>query len=89
MRGKIVVEVNGVDMLQAPIGKDGEICVDKKYIDFIVNISNTKIEKNIKKNRPPESSGIYYLRVEKRKHTLQLRANWHRGKIYLEYGVNI
>lgn len=48
-----------------------------------------RLEKNIKKNRPPESSGIYYLRVEKRKHSLQLRANWHRGKIYLEYGVDI
>ena len=48
-----------------------------------------RLEKNIKKKRPPESSGIYYLRVEKRKHSLQLRANWHRGKIYLEYGVNI
>ena len=48
-----------------------------------------RLDKNAKKSRPPTSSGIYSLRVEKRKHSLNLRANWHRGKIYLEYGVDI
>jgi hypothetical protein len=48
-----------------------------------------RLEKNIKKNRAPASNGIYSFRVEKRKHSLHLRANWHRGKLYLEYGVDI
>jgi hypothetical protein len=48
-----------------------------------------RLDKNAKKNSPPTSTGIYRLRVEKRKHSLNLRANWYRGKIYLEYGVNI
>ena len=48
-----------------------------------------RLDKNTKKNRPPASTGIYRLRIEKRKYSLNLRANWYRGKIYLEYGVNI
>jgi len=48
-----------------------------------------RLDKNAKKNSPPASTGIYRLRVEKRKHSLNLRANWYKGKIYLEYGVNI
>jgi hypothetical protein len=48
-----------------------------------------RLDKNTMKNRPPASNGIYRLRVEKRKHSLNLRANWYRGKIYLEYGVDI
>ena len=48
-----------------------------------------RLDKNTKKNPPPASTGIYRLRVEKRKYSLNLRANWYRGKLYLEYGVNI
>ena len=48
-----------------------------------------RLDKYTKKKYPPASTGIYRLRVEKRKHSLNLRANWHRGKIYLEYGVDI
>jgi hypothetical protein len=47
------------------------------------------LDKNAKKNRPPASTGIYRFRVEKRNHSLNLRANWYRGKLYLEYGVNL
>ncbi len=47
------------------------------------------LDKNTKKNHPPASTGIYRLRVEKRKYSLNLRANWYKGKIYVEYGVNI
>jgi hypothetical protein len=48
-----------------------------------------RLDENTKKNQPPASTGIYRLRVEKRKYSLNLRANWYKGKIYLEYGVNI
>ena len=70
----------------------------KDTLELLLSLTDDKIrlkdvlkrlDKNAKKNRPPASTGIYRLRVEKRKHSLNLRANWYRGKIYLEYGVDI
>ena len=43
---KIVIEICSTERLDSPIGKDGLILCDKKYLDLLTNISNEIIIKS-------------------------------------------
>jgi len=48
-RPRIIAEVIGVDCLQMPIGRNGRVLADKKYLDFIVSLTNSKFRDNEKR----------------------------------------
>lgn len=50
-RPRIMVEIIGVDVLQVPLGKNGLVIADKKYLNFILNLANSKFMDNEKKIR--------------------------------------
>jgi tRNA wybutosine-synthesizing protein 3 len=43
--GKMIVEVLGTHNINAPV-KEGKMCVEKKYIEYLVKKANQKFEKN-------------------------------------------
>jgi tRNA wybutosine-synthesizing protein 3 len=46
---KITVELLSTERLNVPIGYDGKIIIDDKYLDFLIRIANDVIEESQKK----------------------------------------
>ena len=46
---KIIVEICSTERLDAPIGKDGLLFCDKRYIQLLIDISNSIMEKSFLK----------------------------------------
>ncbi|MEM0493012.1 MAG: hypothetical protein QXS02_03535 [Candidatus Thermoplasmatota archaeon] len=51
---RITVELSSTERLDAPLGKDGVLFCDQKYIELLVDISNMIIERSNKKIRSLE-----------------------------------
>lgn len=41
--GRFLVEINGTEYLTTPLGKDGNVLVDDKYLKFAVDVGNTML----------------------------------------------
>ena len=49
VKKRIMIEINGVDRLDVPIGKDNKIFADQKYLEFLLKEANKKLLTNLER----------------------------------------
>ncbi len=46
---KIVIQIMGVDKMDVPVAKDGELLISREYFDYLVSEANKKLEMNFER----------------------------------------